>query len=142
MVRCSLIRIGRITASDRIAMNLHGIVSGAIGAVNPLVPIVIRRSIGNTQQADFTRVPMYADPVTVIAQVQALSAGDLQQTEKLNIQGEQRAVYINGRTDGVIREDRKGGDLVEWDGKIWLNAHVLEYWPDWCKFVIVRQDGA
>lgn len=122
-------------------MNLHGIAAEYVGAVNPLVPIIIERSTGYTTNPDGTQVPTYATPTTVIAQVQALSAGDLRQIEALNIQGEKRAVYINGRTDGLIREDRKGGDLITFNGIIWLNVQVMEYWPDWCKFIITRQDG-
>lgn len=198
-------------------MNLHAIVSGAIGVVNPFVPIIIQRSIGYSTSPSGKRTPTYAFPQTVFAQVQALSASELQQVDALNIQGEKRAIYINGRTDGIIREDRKGGDLITLnagsvnkflgfltsdqlivdqvlsgalavdqqilgpgvlpntvitmdltggggagaygispsqtvpgpllaavgtdDSDIWLNVHVLEYWPDWCKFVITRQDG-
>lgn len=123
-------------------MNLHGIVAPYIGSVNPLVSITIARSTGYTKNAQYAQVPTYADPVQVIAQIQSLTADDLHQIEGLNIQGEKRAVYINGRTDGLIREDQKGGDLVTWNGIVWLNVHVLEYWPDWCKFVITRQDGS
>lgn len=123
-------------------MNLHGIVSPYVGTVNPLTPVIIERSTGYTVDASHKQVPSYAAPVTVMGQVQSLTFSDLQQTEGLNIQGERRAVYINGRSDGLIREDRKGGDRVTWNGILWLNVHVLEYWPDWCKFVITRQDGA
>jgi len=123
-------------------MNLHGIVADKIGAVNPLVAVAIQRSTGYSVSDSGKRTPSYASPVTVFAQVQALSAEDLTQIAGLNIQGEKRAVYINGRTDGIIREDQKGGDLVTFNGTVWLNVHVLEYWPDWCKFVITRQDGS
>lgn len=123
-------------------MNLHGIASGYVGAVNPLVSIVIERSTGYTKNDAFEQVPSYAAPATVLAQVQALSADDLHAIEGLNIQGEKRAVYINGRSDGLIRPDRKGGDLVTFNGEPWLNVHVLEYWPDWCKFIITRQNGS
>lgn len=195
-------------------MNLHGIVAGFIGAVNPLVAITIQRSTGYTVTSDGTQVPKYAEPAVVFAQIQALSAEDLSQIDGLNIQGEKRAVYINGRSDGVIRQDRKGGDLITFNTlpsasflgfitetqllidqvfygtvqvgqtvsgvdvlsntvitdygtgsggagsyvispaqtaagpemksveiETWLNVHVLEYWPDWCKFIITRQDG-
>lgn len=123
-------------------MNLHGIASPYVGSINPLVTITIQRSTGYIKNAQFEQVPSYAAPVDVLAQVQSLTAGDLQQIEALNIQGEKRAVYINGRTDGIIREGRKGGDLITFNGIIWLNVHVLEYWPDWCKFVITRQNGS
>lgn len=195
-------------------MNLHAIASPFVSAVNPLIPILVQRSTGYNTNDDGTQVPSYTDPISVIAQVQALSAGDLRQIEGLNIQGEKRAVYINGRTDGIIRQDKKGGDLITMNpgkntwfigiitdaqlivdqvlyGSIfvgqaifgedvaagtivtafgtgiggpgsytispaqvragpifqsaavitWLNTHVLEYWPDWCKFIITRQDG-
>lgn len=123
-------------------MNLHSIVSGAIGAVNPLTTISIQRSTGSTTLPTGKRMPTYAAPVSVLAQVQSLTADDLRQVDGLNLQGEMRAVYINGRSDGIIREDRLGGDLVTWNGTLWLNSHVLEYWPDWCKFVITRQIGS
>jgi hypothetical protein len=124
-------------------MNLHQIVAGAIGAVNPFEELSIQRSDGYTTNEAGKRTPKYALAVNVLGQVQALSFSDLTQINGLNIQGERRAVYINGRTDAIIREDRKGGDIVtRKDGTTWLVVHVLEYWPDWCKFVITRQDGA
>lgn len=123
-------------------MNLHGIASGIVGAVNPPVPIVIKVSTGYTTAADGSRAPSYAAPVTVLGQVQALSYQDLAQMDGLNIQGEKRAVYINGRVDGLIREENKGGDIVTFNGHTWLVVLVLEYWPDWCKFAITRQDGS
>jgi hypothetical protein len=124
-------------------MNLHGIASGAIGVVNPFEEITIQRSDGYETSPSGKRTPKYDLPVNVLAQVQALSFSDLTQINGLNIQGERRAVYINGRSDAIIREDKKGGDLItRKDGTKWLNVHVLEYWPDWCKFVITRQDGA
>ena len=120
-------------------MNLHGIVAPYVGIVNPLTSVIIERSTGYTINAQHKQVPSYAAPVTVMGQVQSLTYSDLQQTEGLNIQGERRGVYINGRTDGLIREDKLGGDLITWNNQKWLNVHVLEYWPDWCKFVITRQ---
>jgi hypothetical protein len=124
-------------------LNLHGIVSASlIPGVNPLVPISIQRSTGYTTNADGTQVPTYASPVSVFAQIQALTYTDLTQIDGMNIQGERRSVYINGRTDAIIRGNREGGDLITWNGIVWLNVHVLEYWPDWCKFIITRQDGS
>ena len=121
-------------------MNLHGIVGPYVGTVNPPTPIIIQMSTGYTIDATTRKqVPTYAAPVTVIAQVQSLTYSDLRQIEGLNIQGERRGVYINGRSDAIIRQDQKGGDLITWNNENWLNVHVLEYWPDWCKFVITRQ---
>lgn len=93
-------------------MNLHAIVSGQIGAVNPFAPIIIQRSTGYTTSASGQRSPSYSHPRRIAAQIQALAAEDLTQIAGLNIQGEKRGVYINGRTDGLIRQDEKGGDLI------------------------------
>lgn len=122
-------------------MNLHSIVSGAIGAVNPFIKIKIEISTGYSISDDGERTPSYAAPVFVMAQVQALTFTDIQKIEGLNIQGERRSVYVNGRVDGLVREDSKGGDKVTLpDDTEWLVAQVIEPWPDWCKFIITRQN--
>lgn len=120
-------------------MNLHGLVSGAIGIVNPHVPALIRRSEGYSTAPDGTQTPAYSAPRTVRAQVQSLTYKDLQQIAGLNIQGEARAVYLYGNLDGVLRPDQKGGDILTIRGERWLTVHVLETWPDWCKLAVVRQ---
>lgn len=77
----------------------------------------------------------------VLGQVQALQYRDIQMLEGLNIQGVERAIYVSGRVDGVIRPDNKGGDLIIMpDGTVWLVSLVLEYWPTWCKFAVTRQN--
>ena len=43
-------------------MNLHSIVSSAIGAVNPNQFVEIRQSVGNTKSPDGTTQPAYATP--------------------------------------------------------------------------------
>lgn len=81
--------------------------------------------------------------LTVSAQVQPLTFGDIQQLDGLNIQGTRRAVYFYGQVDGLVRVDNKGGDLVTLaDGRIYLVALVLEQWPDWCKCAVTLQDGS
>lgn len=124
-------------------MNLSGIVGGVIGVVNPLVVATIRRSTGYSTGADGKRVPGYADPVPVSCQIQALSYSDLMQLEGLNVQGTRRAIYLNGDWEGIVRADRRGGDLITTpDGKVWLVALVLEHWPDWTKVAATLQDGS
>lgn len=191
-------------------MNLHQIASGSVGSVNPFVPLRIRVSTGYATNADYSRAPTYAAVQTVPGQVQSLTFDDLKQIEGLNIQGTRRAVYINGRVDGLVRLENKGGDLVEVpgasfngyiagnvltvtkinsgrislrdtvfgsgvvdgtkitalgtglgyegtyildtsqtlapvlmaSGTVWLLVHMLEQWPDWCKFIVTLQDGS
>lgn len=124
-------------------MNLHGIVSGAIAAVNPLIELSIQVSAGYTTNADGSRTPVYETAATVPGQVQALQYRDLQQLDGLNIEGTRRAIYINGHVNGLVRAENKGGDLITTpDGSVWLVALVLEDWPDWCKVAVTLQDGA
>ncbi|MDR5671453.1 hypothetical protein KPA97_69685, partial [Burkholderia cenocepacia] len=91
-------------------MNLHGIVSGAIGAVNPHVPVTLRQQSGGyTTTPDGTRTPAYNDsPQTV--QVQAFSAREIAHLDGLNITGVLRKVYLDGNWLGVYRPGNQGGD--------------------------------
>jgi hypothetical protein len=191
-------------------MNLHGIASGVIAAVNPFVPVTYWVSTGYEIADTGRQVPGYATPnaftasfaigvMTVTAvtagklsspqsiagsgiptfaqivrqlsgtdggigtyqvsfidtltaravtgalvlqsQLQPLTFQDLMHLDGMNIQGSQRALYVQGAFNGVVRPTQKGGDLVTLpDGKIWLTTHVLEQWPDWCKFAVTLQN--
>jgi hypothetical protein len=121
-------------------VNLHGMVSGAIAIVNPFVPVSYQASTGSTTLEDGTRVPAYAAPVTVSAQVQALTYQDLLKLGGLNIQGVRSKLYVSGSMNGIVRGAHKGGDLVTMaDGSVWLVAIVLEDWPDWTSLAITLQ---
>jgi hypothetical protein len=122
-------------------MNLHGIVAPAIGAVNPFVQIVVQVSTGYTTEDSGKRSPSFAPPVPAWGQVQPLSYNDIQHLDALNIQGDRKAIYITGRLEGLVRPDKKGGDLISLpDGSLWLVAIVLENWPDWVKVAVTRQN--
>lgn len=125
-------------------MNLHGIVAGAVDAVNPRIEISIQVSTGNTIIPGGKRVPTYAPAVTVRGQVQPLQYTDIQMLDALNIQGTRRAIYITGRVDGLIRSENKGGDLITIaegvNAGVWLVAVIAEQWPDWCKALCTLQD--
>lgn len=126
-------------------MDLHGIASSAIGAVNPFVPVTISISTGSTTNADGSRTPTYSDPIDgVMAQVQPMTFSDLRQTEGLNLQGTKRGIYLEGNIDAIVRLNQKGGDLITMeDGSVWLTVLILESWVDWCKAAItLQQDGA
>lgn len=125
-------------------MNLHGIVSGAIGAVNPHTPgVVLKASAGYTTATSGKRTPLYDTFPGLVAQVQQLTTKDLRQLESLNIQGSQRAIYLYGVVQAIVRVAQKGGDLLILpDGTTWLTTAVLEQWPDWCKVAVTLQNGA
>lgn len=128
-------------------MNLHQIASGAIAVVNPMIPVTIKVATGDyTVLADGTRIPQYDTIPDVPAQIQALSFTDLQMISGLQLNGERRAIYLNGRYDSVSRPRNTGGDLItypdgnKWPyGTTWLIAQVLEQWPDWCKVAVTLQ---
>ena len=126
-------------------VNLRGIANSATSAINPNVRATVLRSAGSTTLPNGARVPKYKTSQAIV-QVQALSFSDLTQADGLNIQGVRRAVYVNGAVAGLIRIKQKGGDVLVFDqgtlieGTTWLCVHVLEQWPQWCKFIITLQD--
>ena len=123
-------------------MNLHQIVSGAVGSVNPPTSMVIRRNTGYTTGTDGTQTPTYPD-VSTVGQVQDLSSGDIKRLEGMNAQNVQQKVYLNGNYEGVFRVLGKGGDLIKFGSQTYLVTAVLERWPDWCCVGITMQlDGA
>lgn len=113
-------------------MNLHGIVSGAIGSVNPFIDAVVKRSSGYTTLPSGKRTPNYLADLNITVQKQALTGKDLKQLDGLNIQGVVEKVYVNGNFEGIFRALGKGGDLFIMNGQTYLVLAVLERWPDWC----------
>lgn len=79
------------------------------------------------------------------AQVQALTYKDLQQISGINLNGTRRAIYLQGKLDGVVRSLEKGGDLISIasgaNAGEWLVGMVLEQWQDWCKVAATLQNG-
>lgn len=124
-------------------MNLNAIVSLAIAAVNPMQPVSIQTSAGNTTNSDGSRTPSYNAAVNAFAQVQELTQSDLQHLDALNIQGANRGIYVNGILQGTVRWSQTGGDLLTLDdGTVWLTTAVLEQWPDWVKVSATLQNGS
>lgn len=123
--------------------NWHNIAAGAIGVVNPFVTGTIQRSTGSTTNADYSKTPTYTTFADVPMQVQALSTEDLQQLDGTNQNGTNRAVYMNGRSDGVVRSQLLGGDLITLtDGPnagTWLVTKVPEQWGEWNHAIITLQ---
>jgi hypothetical protein len=124
-------------------MNLHGLVSGVISAVNTLTPCTLAMSQGYAIASDGSQTPTYMTYQGVPCQIQALSYSDLQKVSGLNLQGTRRAVYLNGNWEGLNRAAIKGGDVLTMpDGTVWLVAMVSEHWPDWTKIIITQQNGS
>ena len=124
-------------------MNLHAIVSGSIGAINPLVACTYRQSVGYTMGPGAAQVPIYSDFYPVQCQIQPLSSSDLRMLASLNIQRAQKKIYMTGNAQGVNRALVKGGDLFTFpDGTVWLVVQPLENWPDWCAVAVTQQNGS
>lgn len=120
-------------------MNLHGIVAGAIGTVNPFIDANVYQSTGYTTAADGSREPSYAAPVAIRLQKQELSFKDLQQVDGLNLQGIFCSVYLAGAIYGVDRGTAGGGDKFTFNGQTWLVVAVAEQWPEWCRVILCLQ---
>lgn len=134
------------------SLNLHAIVAPYIAVVNPMAPVTIQFSTGYTTAADGTQIPTYSAPLSMQAQIQALTFGDLRQVDGLNLNGTRRGIYLYGDVQGVVRVARKGGDLITFvgaaggfpSGSVWLVALALETWNGadggWCKVAATLQD--
>lgn len=124
-------------------MNLFSIARPAIGAINPDQWASIAVILGSTTSADGTRVPTYLPTQSVRVQVQDLSSKDLRQLEGLNQQGDMKSIYLFGQWTGIVRQDKRGGDLIQLqDCSIWLVTKVLESWGNnrgWVKVAATRQ---
>lgn len=125
-------------------MNLHAIAVGVISAVNPQVPAILLKSTGYIVAPDGSSSPTYQQQ-EVLAQIQAMTGGDLRQIEGLNLNGVMRSAYLYGVANAAVRVESKGGDLISMVEhgitRQWLIARVLEQWPNWVKCVISLQDS-
>ena len=120
-------------------MDLHGIVSGAISAVNPFECVTLRSSVGYTVDEAGIQIPKYSIHHGS-AQVQPMSSNEIRHAEQLNISGILKKAYLHGEINGIVRMENRGGDLItRADGSQWLVKTVLESWPDWSAVILQRQ---
>lgn len=130
-------------------MNLHSIVRGAINSVNADRTALYLASTGNTVNADFSQTPSYAPGLLVRVQIQPLDKEGLRHVDRLNMTGVFRTVYMFGNTQGIVRVQAKGGDLLQFStfqGEAVQNWKVVEPagpWNvndgGWTKLVVVLQ---
>lgn len=126
-------------------MNLRAIANAAIQPVNPNITAGYIASTGFVENAAGKQVPSYAASVPTVVQVQAAKGSDLEHIANLNVEKIYRNVRMFGNTQGVVRPDAKGGDLLTFPqvpaGTIqtWLVVAVLETWPDWCSVIVCLQ---
>ena len=116
-------------------MNLNSIVSGAIAAVNPRIPISGNVCTGYTVGANYIQIPTY-QAIKTTGEVQPLTSSDLKMLSGLNIQNVELKVYLDGNFEGVFRNLESGGDTLTFCyGTIceqtYLVTAVIERWQDW-----------
>jgi hypothetical protein len=127
--------------------NLRAIANSLTRVINPNLPATLFISTGNTIGADFRPVPAY-DKAPISAQVQPLSSKDIRQLDSLNIQGAEKAIYVNGSALAISRIKQFGGDIIVFapgtlpEGNTWLVLAQLELWGGgiWSKVSVILQD--
>ncbi len=97
----------------RAQMNLQAMVAPLVGAINPPMIGNVLISTGSTQNADFSRTPIYSTATGISMQVQPLSSKQIEHVDALNLSGVFRSVYLNGRIDSLVRVAGKGGDILQ-----------------------------
>jgi len=130
-------------------MDLHRIVRGAIGAVNPDQSIGWRKYLlAAAPNSSGQSAPTYAPLKGLMGQVQPLPTDQLAHMDQLNIQGVLRQVYLRGAAATAVRVDGTGGDLLQFPEvrggplRVWLVVLVPEQWPDWCLAVVRLQNDS
>ena len=127
-------------------MNLRATVNTVTRAINPNFTATLFISTGNTT-VNFVQTPTYTQS-TVQAQVQPMTTGDIRMLEGLDIQGAEKAIYLNGAALAISRIKKLGGDLIVFangtlpEGNTWLILANLEQWggSTWCKVACRLQD--
>lgn len=99
-------------------VNLNTTVSNVLALIHPKVAIVYRRYAG-TENVLGVRTPVYAEPITTMAQVQAPDPSMLRKVDKGNDASVRKAFWVDAALSPICRPDGKGGDIIEYDGHSW-----------------------
>ena len=100
-------------------MNMHAIVRGAIGSVNAHEMVTLYRCTGVTVSKGIA-TPSYSKQ-DMLAQVQAPSASDLAQNERLASATHRKKFYLDAPAGTINRFEQSAGDIIERpDGSYWL----------------------
>jgi hypothetical protein len=121
-------------------MNLHDVVAGAIGSVNPHETVTIWRCTGVNVVKGVVS-PVYA-PLTRRAQIQQPSPSDLQQNERVARAQHSLKAWVNVPADTVNRNAQTAEDIIERDdGTYWLIVGIREAFEraGWVSVLAVEQ---
>lgn len=139
-----------VTASSQGVLQVGQIIAG-VGVIAGTEIVSLGTGTGDVGTYTISRAQTVASiamttVLMVSGQVQPLSWRDIQQLEGLNIEGIRWKTYLFGSVNGLVRSERKGGDLMTISAGphqgTWLVAQILEQWPDWVSAGITLQNGA
>lgn len=124
-------------------MNLRAIANRATSAVNPNISVQWRRYEGYDIGPNGKASIAYADPVPVVAQVQALSKKDVEHLDAMNLSTCERAAYVNGQLQAFDRLAGTGGDMLYFENQWWKVMAILEGWTSagWARVALTAQMG-
>lgn len=127
-------------------------ITGTAGGIGTYKVSRAQTVISGTINATGTgkRIPQFVTTNGITMQVQAVTGGDLEHTDGLNLQTIARSVYLNGRAEGVDRAALKGGDLLLIPTGLtttppamdtWLIRAVAEPWDTggWTRVIVILQ---
>ena len=124
--------------------------TGALAAKTTITELISGAGgAGTYGLSNFQTVPeeTMTTSMTLLGQIQPITWRDLQQLDGLNTNGVRWKIYLSGEVDGIVRKEKKGGDLItippgSRHAGTWLVAQVLEQFPDWVCAAIVLQSGS
>lgn len=124
-------------------MNLRNIANRFTSTVNPNITVQRHAYSGRSLSPSGKPTASYADPAPLVAQVQALTKKEVEHIDNMNLSPCDRAAYVNGQVNAFDRVAQTGGDLLEFEGKLWLVMAILEGWTTagWTKVALVQQNG-
>lgn len=122
-------------------VNLRAIANRATSTINPNITVQHRKYEGFDIAPNGKPVITYAQPVPVVAQVQALSKSDVAHLDALNLSTCERAAYVNGQMQAYDRLEQTGGDMLYFEGRWWKIMAILEGWTTagWCRVALTGQ---
>lgn len=132
-------------------MNLRGIANRATTRINRNLPAEALVFTGYRTADSGKRTALYADPVPITVQVQALTKDEIRHLDAQNIAGTETAAYVNRQLSSIDRDKGSGGDVVlfgnqptvpvELRGSAWVVTAVLEAWTTagWSRVGLTRQ---
>lgn len=111
-------------------INLHAVVRTPIISLHPDETVILHQSLGQANVKGRI-VPQYGEGIVLQAQIQTLSAEELQQREDVSKTGLSAKAYLyaseNMPPAGIVRWQGRNGDFIQRaDGTWWLIVSVLE----------------